>query len=258
MRTIDDVRNVMRDFIRRLENNGAEPEKVRLAVAKVGRLMALQVLERRLHGPPKRCTACAIHEEEPEYHQAFGSGNPSAEVALIGQGLGATEGEYGLPFVGIAGTLLTMMLEDAGLPRETVYLDNIVKCRPKDNRAPAREEAMKCMELYLADQLMVIRPRVIVALGAAAVRALAKDPTSVPGGITKMRGSWFTAAVRGMEFPAIATYHPAYVVRKHGEDFQKTYAEMVADLRAAAEKVAQLKVAREAAIYVALRNRAAG
>lgn len=127
--SIDEIRMLLTDFAKRLiQSNGADPTKVQVGINKVGRLLAAHLVESSLKGVPARCTACPIHAEEPDALQHFGSGNPSADVVLVGQGAGETEGQYGLPFVGIAGTLLTMALEDAGLPRETVWLSNTVKC----------------------------------------------------------------------------------------------------------------------------------
>lgn len=239
MPTIDDIRAILLDFGRRLINgNGADPAKVELAIAKVGRLMATQVIKWQFGGLPKRCAECPIHTEEPDGFTAFGHGNPSADIVLIGQGLGETEAKFGLPFVGIAGALLTMALEDAGIPRETVFLDNTIKCRPKGNRAPAREETQTCISLYLEQELAIIRPRVIVALGASALQSLVEPEKLGMARITKQRGQWFTTTFNGLEYPVLATFHPAYVVRKHGEEFVNTYSLFVSDLALAAARVA--------------------
>lgn len=233
MLTLDDVRNDMLDFGRRLVNgNSADCEKAWAAVAKVGRLMATRVISGDLY-VPDRCTACPICHEEPEALQHAGSGNPSAYAVLVGQGAGEHEGRYGLPFVGIAGCLLTMALEDAGMPRESVWITNTVRCRPKDNRAPAPHETRVCMEKYLYREIDVIKPRVIIALGMSALQSLVPDLPSTRMG--DLRGRVFRTEIKGREYPVIATYHPAFVVRKHGAEFEKAYSAMVADLTSALE-----------------------
>lgn len=134
----------------------------------------------------------------------FGVGNLHAELMFIGEAPGADEDEQGEPFVGRAGQLLTKIIEAMGYRREDVYIANVLKCRPPENRPPLPEEVVNCMP-YLLAQIDAIQPKVMVALGATAVRSL----LDVQLGITKMRGNWYT--FHGI--PIMPTFHPAYLLR---------------------------------------------
>ena len=140
----------------------------------------------------------------------FGVGDINAQLMFIGEAPGADEDAQGEPFVGKAGQLLTRIIRTMGLARESVYIGNILKCRPDTpgqaagNRKPTPEEMQTCIP-YLHDQIDLIRPRVIVALGATAVEGLLGKTL----GITKLRGQWRT--YRGI--PLMPTYHPAYLLR---------------------------------------------
>jgi DNA polymerase len=143
-------------------------------------------------------------------HVVFGVGNINAELMFIGEAPGADEDEQGEPFVGKAGQLLTKMIQTMGLSRETVYIANILKCRPDTpgqsagNRKPTPEEMQTCIP-YLHEQIDLIGPKVIVALGATAVEGLLGKTI----GISRLRGQWRT--YRGI--PLMPTYHPAYLLR---------------------------------------------
>ena len=140
----------------------------------------------------------------------FGVGNISAELMFIGEAPGADEDEQGEPFVGKAGQLLTKIIQTMGLQRGDVYIGNILKCRPDTpgqtagNRKPTAEEMQTCIP-YLHEQIDLIRPKVIVALGATAVEGLLGKTI----GITKLRGQWRTYR----NIPLMPTYHPAYLLR---------------------------------------------
>ncbi len=134
----------------------------------------------------------------------FGVGHPRAELLLIGEAPGADEDALGKPFVGRAGQLLTKILQAMGYEREEVYIANVLKCRPPDNRQPASQEIENCLP-YLVAQIEIMQPKVIVALGAVAVRAL----LDIKLGITKLRGHWYE--YKGI--PLMPTYHPAYLLR---------------------------------------------
>jgi uracil-DNA glycosylase family 4 len=140
----------------------------------------------------------------------FGVGSLEAELMFIGEAPGADEDEQGEPFVGKAGQLLTRIIQAMGLTRDTVYIANILKCRPdtpgrtSGNRKPTTEEMATCIP-YLHEQIDLIRPRVIVALGATAMEGL----LGRTAGITRLRGTWHT--YRGI--PLMPTYHPAYLLR---------------------------------------------
>src|SRR5205807_9910843 len=115
------------------------------------------------------CTRCRLHKQRNKI--VFGAGNPRAELVFVGEGPGHDEDIQGLPFVGRAGKLLTQMIEAMGLQREDVYICNVVKCRPPENRTPEDDEVSTCSP-FLLRQLEVISPKVIVCLGAVAAKTL--------------------------------------------------------------------------------------
>jgi uracil-DNA glycosylase len=137
-----------------------------------------------------------------------GQGSPRAELMFIGEAPGADEDAQGLAFVGAAGQLLTKMIGAMGLTRDEVFIANILKCRPPDNREPQPEEVAQCVG-YLERQLALIRPKVVCALGSHAARNLLGVPTSVG----KLRGQVHDA--HGTQ--VVVTYHPAYLLRSPGE-----------------------------------------
>jgi uracil-DNA glycosylase family 4 len=167
------------------------------------------------------CTRCRLHKQRNKI--VFGVGNPRAELVFVGEGPGHDEDVQGLPFVGRAGKLLTQMIEAMGLTREQVYICNVVKCRPPENRKPEDDEVATCSP-YLYRQLDVIAPKAIVCLGGTAAQALLKTKES----ISRFRGTWFD--YRGTKL--LATYHPAYLLRNpaaKGEvwkDLQKVMAHL--------------------------------
>lgn len=148
------------------------------------------------------CNRCGLHEART--NSVFARGNPSAELMFVGEGPGADEDAQGLPFVGKAGQLLDKMIEAMGYAPSDVYIANIVKCRPPNNRKPEPAEMAACVG-YLHEQIALIRPRAIVALGATACEGLLGI-----SGITRLRGTW--RLYRG-EIPIMPTYHPAYLLR---------------------------------------------
>ena len=149
----------------------------------------------------ERCTKCSLHKTRTR--SVPGQGNPDPEIMFLGEAPGADEDEQGLAFVGRAGQLLTKMIQAMGLQREDVFIANILKSRPPDNRPPLPEEIEACLP-YLKEQIRLLKPKVIVALGATAVRGLLALE-----GITKLRGKWLT--FEGI--PLMPTYHPAYLLR---------------------------------------------
>jgi DNA polymerase len=148
------------------------------------------------------CTRCKLHKGRNKL--VFGDGNPKAQLVFVGEGPGADEDMQGLPFVGRAGKLLTQMIEAMGLKRGDVYICNVVKCRPPQNRAPEPDEVETCSP-YLLRQVDVIHPKVIVCLGAVAAKTL----LNTTRGISNFRGEWLEW--RGHKL--MATYHPAYLLR---------------------------------------------
>jgi DNA polymerase len=169
-------------------------------------------------GDCKRCRLC-----EQRNKIVFGAGSARAELVFVGEGPGRDEDIQGLPFVGRAGKLLTQMIDAMGLKRENVYICNVVKCRPPENRAPEPDEMETCSP-FLYRQLAVIQPKAVVCLGAIAFQALYGAKQS----ISRLRGQWLE--FRGI--PMMATYHPAYLLRNPNakgdvwEDLKKVMAHL--------------------------------
>jgi len=162
------------------------------------------------------CKRCRLHEGRNKI--VFGSGNEQAKLVFVGEGPGADEDEQGLPFVGRAGQLLTQMIEGTaqkeGIPikREDVYICNVVKCRPPENRTPQPDEMEICGE-FLYRQLQTIHPKAICALGSIAVKAL----LGTKEGVMKLRGKW----LKWRDIPLIVTYHPSYLLRQYNQNAKK-------------------------------------
>ena len=148
------------------------------------------------------CTRCKLHRGRTKL--VFGDGNPKADLVFVGEGPGRDEDAQGLPFVGRAGKLLTQMIEAMGLQRNDVYICNVVKCRPPENRTPEKHEVETCSP-FLLRQLDAISPKVIVCLGSVAAQTLLETNR----GISHFRGEWLD--FRGRKL--MATYHPAYLLR---------------------------------------------
>jgi len=167
------------------------------------------------------CTRCKLHKTRKNI--VFGDGNPKAQLVFVGEGPGADEDAQGLPFVGRAGKLLTQMIEAMGLQRKDVYICNVVKCRPPENRQPEKDEVTECSP-FLLRQIDTIAPKVIVCLGSTAAQTVLQTNR----GISHFRGEWLE--FRGRKL--MATYHPAYLLRNpaaKGEvwkDLQKVMAEL--------------------------------
>src|SRR5208337_2642057 len=148
----------------------------------------------------------------------FGTGDAHAELMFIGEGPGADEDQQGLPFVGRAGQLLTQMInatamkEGLTIRREDVYICNVVKCRPPENRTPLPDEMETCGQ-FLSRQLMVIRPKAICALGGTAVKAL----LGTREGITRLRGNW----QNWRDIPVMPTYHPSFLLRPYSQNAKR-------------------------------------
>lgn len=158
----------------------------------------------------KQCRLCTTRNTV-----VFGEGGPNAQIMFIGEGPGRQEDLSGRPFVGRAGELLTRIIENGmGLKRDDVYIANLVKCRPtvdlkmQKDRPPDRDEMLACVP-FLHEQVEIIKPRVIIALGSPAAKYLMKTET----GITRLRGTWGSF----MDIPVMPTYHPSYVLRNGGD-----------------------------------------
>jgi len=156
----------------------------------------------RIAAAVARCAKCPLHKER--LRTVPGQGNPHPEILLVGEGPGAEEDRQGVPFVGEAGQLLTKMIEAMGLTRADVFITNVVKCRPPENRKPTPDEMAACLP-YLREQIALLRPKVIVALGAVATQGLLGVETK----ISELRGQWQLFETIDL----MPTFHPAYLLR---------------------------------------------
>ena len=174
------------------------------------------------------CTASRSHTRT-----VFGEGSASAEIFFVGEAPGETEDQVGRPFVGRAGQKLDEMIRAMGFRREDCYIANVLKCRPPNNRTPLPDEIAKCGP-YLTEQILIVRPRVLVPLGGPATQLL----LNVDTGITKLRGkwtSWIPPAGSGADaIPVMPTFHPAYLLRNYT---QQTRSEVWSDLKAVVERL---------------------
>lgn len=182
------------------------------------RLLSLEPWKQRYHGTAqtspitlellrdavKKCSACRLHQTRTQ--TVFGVGNEHARLMIIGEAPGYYEDQQGEPFVGQAGQLLTAMLKAIGLSREEVYIANILKCRPPNNRDPLAEESTQCTP-FLLQQIHLIQPKILLALGRIASHYLLKTSSA----LESLRGKIHTDAHTAK--PLIVTYHPAYLLR---------------------------------------------
>ncbi len=186
----------------------------------------------------ERCRKCAIGSTR--LNSVYGEGDACADLMVIGEGPGETEDKLGRPFVGRAGELLDRMLLAIGLPRDSVFICNTVKCRPTfddgvklRNRAPDPAEMTNCRP-YLDEQIEIVNPSIILALGAPAAKSFLGPAFS----ISKQRGRWFEGP-RGI--PLIATFHPAYLLRQTGGELTAVKRLVWDDLKAVRSKLDELK-----------------
>jgi len=162
------------------------------------------------------CKRCRLHAGRNKI--VFGTGSEHSRLVFVGEGPGADEDMQGLPFVGRAGQLLTQMIENTaskeGIPlkRSDVYICNVVKCRPPENRTPEPDEMEICGQ-FLFRQLSVLEPKAICALGATAAKALLGRKE----GVTRMRGNWF----KWNDIPVMVTYHPSYLLRPYNQNAKR-------------------------------------
>ena len=167
----------------------------------VGNLTSLDALQAFIGD----CQRCKLHKGRNNL--VFGEGSSNAKLVFVGEGPGREEDIVGRPFVGEAGKLLTKIIENGmGLTRKNVYICNVVKCRPPNNRDPEKDEIETCFP-FLKQQLSIIKPEVICILGRVAGQALLGGDFK----ITLERGTWHTY----MDIPVMPTYHPAYIIRNH-------------------------------------------
>jgi len=172
--------------------------EIKLGEPNPSRVMTLEEVRKELGD----CKRCKLHRTRRTI--VFGEGNEKATLMFIGEGPGYDEDVQGRPFVGKAGQLLTKIIESINLPREEVYIANIIKCRPPQNRNPESDEIQSCNS-FLMKQIRVIQPRIICALGTFAAQTLLKTDTK----ISALRGKFFD--LEGIK--VIPTYHPAFLLR---------------------------------------------
>ncbi len=148
------------------------------------------------------CTRCPL--AAGRHRIVFGDGNRQSSLLLVGEGPGAEEDAQGIPFVGAAGQLLTKILEAAGIHRQEIYIANVVKCRPPNNRTPQMEEMLAC-DRFLQAQILLLNPRILVCLGSTPAKWILRTSE----GISKIRGTWFSW--RGID--VMPMFHPSYLLR---------------------------------------------
>lgn len=182
----------------------------------------LQVLQDKV----KDCTACELHKSRTQI--VFSRGSHEARLVIIGEAPGADEDAQGLPFVGRSGQLLDKVITSLGYdPTKDIYVMNVLKCRPPDNRRPTEEEVITCSEFF-NEQLTLVDPKLIVCLGNTATQNLLK----VKEGVTKLRGQ----ALFYKHIPVVATYHPSYLLRGGGPA-SPYFRDFVSDIKNALESV---------------------
>jgi uracil-DNA glycosylase family 4 len=162
------------------------------------------------------CKRCRLHQGRQKI--VFGTGNEQSPLVFVGEGPGADEDAQGIPFVGRAGQLLTQMIENTAqkegirIKRPDVYICNVVKCRPPENRTPEPDEMEICGQ-FLFRQLMTIKPKAVCALGGTAAKAL----LGAREGVTKLRGKWH----KWRDIPVMVTYHPSYLLRPYNQNAKR-------------------------------------
>lgn len=174
---------------------------------------ALEELRIRHDRECPHCTTATAHTQT-----VFGEGNPNAQLMFVGEAPGAEEDKTGRPFVGRAGQKLDDMIKAMGLKREDVFIANVLKSRPLDNRTPLQSEVDLCGP-YLAEQIRIIEPTAIVTLGGPATKLILN--TNI--GITRLRGVWakYIDPITGRETPVMPTFHPAYLLRAYTPENRK-------------------------------------
>ncbi|MDP9169601.1 MAG: uracil-DNA glycosylase [Acidobacteriota bacterium] len=202
--------------IKDLYRRDVQPKPVAAAPVELPGLAPQGDTLERICGDIGDCTRCRLHQGRNKI--VFGVGTPDAKIVFVGEGPGADEDAQGIPFVGRAGQLLTQMIENTsakeGIPlkRADVYICNVVKCRPPENRTPEADEMEICGQ-FLFRQLSAIRPTAICALGSTAAKALlgGKD------GVTRLRNRWH----KWNDIPLIVTFHPSYLLRPYNQNAKK-------------------------------------
>ena len=188
--------------------------------------MKLDVLQENV----KNCTACKLHQTRT--NTVFSRGNPESKICIIGEAPGEEEDLSGNPFVGRSGKLLDKVLTEMGLDVEKdIYVCNIVKCRPPNNRRPEKDEINSCIK-HLAQQLNAISARTIVALGNTSIGTL----TGSKEGVTNLRGKWMSRLFNQNVFDIMPTYHPSYLLR-NGSPTSEPMLQFKSDIQLVLDKV---------------------
>lgn len=196
------------DFLRLPASRPVDSQPKTRSEAARDKAAALMELRKRHDAQCPHCTNATYHTQT-----VFGEGDPDADLMFIGEAPGAEEDRTGRPFVGRAGQLLDKMIGAMGLSREDVYIANVLKSRPPDNATPTPSEVEKCAP-YLAEQIGIIRPKAIVALGSPSAKFL----LGTTEGISRLRGIWHTIHVGGIDVEVMPTFHPAYLLRNYTPD----------------------------------------
>ncbi|MCH8825101.1 MAG: uracil-DNA glycosylase [Planctomycetes bacterium] len=175
------------------------------------KIQALQELSKRHDETCSHCTVATAHTQT-----VFGEGNPDANLMFIGEAPGENEDKTGRPFVGRAGKKLDEIICAMGYERKDIYIANVLKSRPPENRTPLSSEVEQCAQ-YLAEQIRIIRPKALVGLGGPASKWLLR--TNI--GVTRLRGQWAAYEDGTLQFPVMPTFHPAYLLRNYTPDTRK-------------------------------------
>jgi uracil-DNA glycosylase len=220
------VEQAMDNFFQRLKKDGYKPDDITPALHTVEKIVRLEQLRRYV----LTCTDCPLCERVEG--RVPGTGHTCTPLMVVGEGPGEDEEDWGLPLVGISGSLLTLILSKAGINREDIYLTNVVKCRVSDengkNRTPVREETITCSK-FLRTELELIRPRVVIALGKVAQQFFFPDQKTMG----PYRGNVYD--YQGIK--VVSTWHPAYVLRQRGNDLVKAKKEVWHDIKVAVQAV---------------------
>lgn len=174
------------------------------------------------------CAACLLRKDCQAPVGWFG--NLESPLMIVGEGPGGVEDDYGCPLIGPSGQLLDKALWSVRITRDRIYTTNVIKCRPRGNRTPTVEEGSFCARLWLEQEIRLLRPKVILALGSVALRYF-KGPEAR---ITRERGQWFTT---GEGIPCLATFHPSYLLRLTGQAQIAAKWDVFHDLEAVKAKV---------------------
>lgn len=194
--------NILKILEEKIKQN-LKPKTVQDELTVIATAASLDSLRVRIH-QCQRCNLCLARK-----NIVYGQGNQRARILFIGEGPGAEEDIQGLPFVGRSGKLLTQMLSAIALNRNSVYITNIVKCRPPNNREPLQKELTSCSKI-LDKQIFLIKPKILVLLGTVALKWFFPDV----GGIMKNHGKILNYNKQGLTIPTLVTFHPAFLLRQ--------------------------------------------